>query len=81
MSHRFVEYLTQGRSHPCHICAPTGLTPSPWLGSPLPHLHRDRASFACHRSQALQQRALEKNRQRQLLLQVATPLRTLEHSE
>jgi hypothetical protein len=35
---------------PCHICTGTGLTPAtsaPGLGSPLPHLHRDRAN-PCH---------------------------------
>ena len=34
-------------AHPSHICAGTGLTPAtsaPGLGSPLPHLRRDRAS-------------------------------------
>ena len=36
---------------PCHICTGTGLTPAtsaPGLGSPLPHLHRDRAPRHMH---------------------------------
>ena len=38
-------HLHQDWAHACHICTRTGLTPAtsaPGLGSPLPHLHRDR---------------------------------------
>ena len=78
----------QGRARHCHICTETGLTPYPLAGlttaTSAPRQGKGEVTghpLSAIRSQALQQRALEKNRQRQLLLQVARRRRTLDHSE